>query len=504
MPRLLAIEWDNREARVAVATTRGADIAVDDAFVVPLSPSDDADGKGQADPALGRKLSEALASRQLRKGEALVAVGRTGIELKRLALPPAPDDELPDMVRFQALREFNTLGEDWPLDYLPLGGSETEPRSVLAAAISPELVAQMRATCAAAGVAPEHLVLRSCSAASLFLRRPEGRREQVRLLVDLLSDEVDLTVLAGEHVVFLRTARLPPDVLSSPDNQRPLLAEIRRTLVSAQNQEGVGRVEAVYLCGTPQQHAALVERMQQELDLPARLFEPFAGLQGGAAVADRLPGSSGRFAPLLGMLANAAAGTPQPIDFFHPRRPKPPENKRKKYLIASAVAASFVAIVALFIWQQLASLDEEIARQTTASKGFDPVVRSAAEIEKAVAEIRKWTSHDVVWLDELRELSAEFPPAKDAMLTQIRMGVHPDGGVMYLDGLVREGSVVDSLEKGLRDGAHRVEGQGRQLEPDAKTYSWRFSSSVVVTPSNAAATTAAAAKTPPIQPTPKP
>src|SRR4051812_30373941 len=104
MPRLLAIEWDNREARVAVASTRGADILVEDAFSVALAPREDADkvhaDKGHADSSVGAKLAAALTARQIRRGDALVAVGRTGIELKRLALPPAPDSELPAMVRF--------------------------------------------------------------------------------------------------------------------------------------------------------------------------------------------------------------------------------------------------------------------------------------------------------------------------------------------------------------------------------------------------------------------
>lgn len=482
MPRLLAIEWDNREARVAVAQTRGTALVVEDALSVPLSPREDAEGKVQPDPAAGSKVAAALAARQIRRADALVAVGRSGIELKRLGMPPAPDDELPDLVRFQALREFNSLGEDWPLDFLPLGGSASEPRSVLAAAIAPELLSQIQQACQAAGLRPAHLVLRACAGASLFLRSPESLHERVRLLVDLLPEEADLTVLVDEHAVLLRTARLPGDVLATPEGQRALLAEIRRTLVAAQNQEGIGRVEAVYLCGTRDSHLAIVERIAQELELPARLFEPLAGLEHGPEVAHRLGDAAGRFAPLLGMLANAAAGQRQPIDFLHPRRPPQPQGQRKKYLTAAALVATIAVAAGLLAWQRLAALDEEIVHMAARSRSLDPIVAGGAEIERAVAEIRKWESGDIVWLDELRELSTRFPEPKDAMLTQLRLSAHPDGGVMHLEGLVREASVVDDLEKGLRDAAHRVEGQGRQLDRDAKNYSWRFTSSVVVAP----------------------
>ena len=54
-------------------------------------------------------LAEALQRRGLAKAEAIVLIGRAAVELKQLQLPPAPDDELPDMVRFLAQREFHAL-----------------------------------------------------------------------------------------------------------------------------------------------------------------------------------------------------------------------------------------------------------------------------------------------------------------------------------------------------------------------------------------------------------
>ena len=96
---------------------------------------------------------------QAHRLDALVAIGRTNIELRQLSVPPAPDDELPDMVRFQALREFNQMEEDWALDYVPIDEDPTQPRTVLAAAIAPEQIELVRKTCQAAGLRPRRLVL---------------------------------------------------------------------------------------------------------------------------------------------------------------------------------------------------------------------------------------------------------------------------------------------------------------------------------------------------------
>ncbi len=119
---------------------------------------------------IGRRISEALAVRGIRRGKTLVAVSRANIELKNLALPPSPADELPELVRFQAEREFNTLTDDWPLDFIPLPSETGEALAVLAAAISPELVGEIQITCQAANLTPSRLILRPCAAASLLSR----------------------------------------------------------------------------------------------------------------------------------------------------------------------------------------------------------------------------------------------------------------------------------------------------------------------------------------------
>ena len=39
MPRVIALEWDAREARVVVAATRGTGVALEQAFAIELAPA---------------------------------------------------------------------------------------------------------------------------------------------------------------------------------------------------------------------------------------------------------------------------------------------------------------------------------------------------------------------------------------------------------------------------------------------------------------------------------
>ena len=219
--------------------------------------------------------------------ETLAVVGRPSIELKELSLPPAPDDELPDLVRFQALRDFTHLADDTPLDYLPLPVEGDEHRNVLAAAISVDLLKEIRATCSQAGLELNHLVLRPCAAASLLCRhRPAPR--QIRMFVDLLGDEVDLTVLDRDSPILMRTTRLPGDA-SQPEYTRPVFLEIRRTIASVQNKLHGRRVEAIALCGDGPSQQMLADLIRTELDLPTEHFDPFTAFELAGGMKKHMP-----------------------------------------------------------------------------------------------------------------------------------------------------------------------------------------------------------------------
>ena len=146
MSRLFAIEWDAAEARVAAGRARtGGGLILEHAFTVEL-PQGVAGGPETGSKEIGARIAKALAERGLTRGEALVAVGRTSIELRFLTLPPMPPEELPDSVRLQAVRQFSTLGDDWPLDFVLLDANKDRGTNVLAAAISPELWKQSQET----------------------------------------------------------------------------------------------------------------------------------------------------------------------------------------------------------------------------------------------------------------------------------------------------------------------------------------------------------------------
>jgi Tfp pilus assembly PilM family ATPase len=490
MPKLIAIEWDAAEARVVVARYRGPDVELEQAFMIDLRPRG---AEPPGEPRVGEKLAAALSARSVGRGEVLVAVGRASIELRQLSLPPAPREELPDLVRFQALRQFSNLGEDWPLDFTLLD-SQGDSQNVLAAAISPELVEQIQEHCAGAGLKPKRLVLRPFAAASLLVRR-QPQVTGCRLLVDWLADEVDLTVLIGEKVVFLRTVRLPA-VEDTQQQAQALIREIRRTMAAAQNQLGGVGVERIVLCGqeeagsddsdassTAERHRRheVKGQIEDALSLPVEWLNPLDGFELGHELLKHRPRRPGRFAPLCGMILDEAAGARHSIDFLNPRKAASAASPRRKVFVwGAAAAATFLAIAAM-MWIRLAMMDSEIAALQKQSKDLDKPLESARKLAQNVEAIEEFTTSDVSWIDEMRHLSESLPPAEQVMLSRLQVRASPKPQI-EIEGQARASADVTLLEAKLRDERHVVYGKGVREDPKRTSYRFNFSETIDIKP----------------------
>ena len=478
MPRLIALEWDAREARIAVARTRGSDVVMDQAFAVELAPSDP--GQTFADVNVGQRIAAALAARGIGRSETLVAVGRASIELRQLSVPHVPAEELSDVVRFQALRQFTAIAEDWPLDYVQLDTGESGNLSVLAAAISPEMVEQIRQTCRAGELTPKRLILRPFAAASLLCRRDRGGSQPPRLMVDMLADEADLTVLVDEQVALMRTVRL--SAAADGAQAKALLGEIRRTIASAQNQLGGQRIQKVILCGDGGDQTTLKSVLESELSYEVELFDPFDELQLGRELQQR-PEHAGRFAPLIGMLLDEAAAAAHAIDFLHPRKkPVAPSQGRRGIFIGGILAAAALAVAAFF-WLQLTAMDDEILLLTTESARLKSKVKQAEQYRRDVAAVNEFLDNDIGWLDELYELSSRLPSAEDVVVTQITLSTRPPaGGQVIVDGHVRESHLMGDLQESLRWNQRQVISTGVHEDPRQQTYRHRFKETQLIEP----------------------
>jgi Tfp pilus assembly PilM family ATPase len=477
MSRLLAVEWDMRELRVAAAQVAGKKVVVEQAFAIPLDEE-----TSQTPDAVAEQLVAACGERGIGRCAVLMGVPRAKAELRVLEVPNAPDDELPEMVRFQAVRQFSTLGEDWPLDFVPLGSGDPNQTRVLAATISPQLAEDLLGVCSAIGSSENKLVLRPCASASLYGRRVADH--QCRLLVELFAGEADLNVVVDGQVVFLRSVRMAP-----ANRAKSLVGEIRRTLAAAQNQLGDQRIQGVTLVGNDAELQDVRPALEEQLDQAIEVFDPFS------LIPSKLDGPPlehpGRFASLLGMVLDEGDGKRHGIDFLNPRKRSVPPDRRRRYAWVAAAVAALVAVLIGGVWWQIDHYQHQVGELQVQNTNLDEQVKIAQQLKLDVGLIDEFEEANINWLDQIYEFSTKLPDASEAIVDTASFTSLPGGGgQIALDGYVSEPDVINRMESDLRDENRQVTGSGTFFDERQQDLQWSFKERIVVLPKSREETTA--------------
>lgn len=466
MPKKLAIDWDQSELRLVAAQCSGGSVKVTDAAVIPIESGSD----------VAETLRAAITRRGLEKTETLVAIGRGTAELRELKLPPVPAEELPEMVRFQAIRSFASAGERATVDFLVTGRSDTNIE-VIAAAIGPTKLDEVRRTCEAAGLTAQRITLRPLNSASLFLSKGEFQSGDT-VLIDLLADDAEIVIARDGKVIFVRTVRLPGEAAARPG---ALAGELRRSLVACGSVDSSRRV---ILWGRQSVHRDDVEKISEATNNPVETLDPFELVDVDRKLRPDLPDHVGRLAPLVGLLASDDAAADWLIDFLNPRRRPEPVNQRTRNALLVGVPAVLVAAVAWLGYSQLASLDQQIAALEAANAQQEPQVEAANQSVSRTDRIDEFLDGNVNWLIEMRRVADSMPPSEEMIVRSISGNSDPrsGGGRIQISGSVSAPAVIDDFETAMRDEHHRVVGEGANEQKTEDAYRWGFRETIVISP----------------------
>ena len=487
MAQLIALEWDSSEVRLAKARTYGSSIQVDHLQSVAITTSDD----GKID------LLDAISSLVAESGDrtdVLLNIHRGDAELRLIELPSVPADELPDMVRLQAVRHFTALTDNWTVDFLPLESSsdDSDTLSVLAAAMDPAALSRIEETCQSAGLVPTHMTLRSFSSASAWLRHDSSA--STCLLVDLLEQEVDLTVVHQGQVVLSRNVRLPrletsqqgsaDDELATQDdelatgdagaggdsgiNMKLLQGEVRRTIVSANNQLANGRVEQIVMFG---QDEKLSEELASGLDIPVELYFCLDKFQFDG----QLPASPERFTALLGALADEASSQQPALDFLNPRQPPYVATRGEKTVRYGVLCTAALALIAIIVSGLYLMKSRTLAAEKEKSRNLDSQITEATDLAAKRQLLETFRDNNMVWLDEIFLLSEHFPSSDEAIVRVMRMSNQSNGGGrITMDVNVDAVKTMEPMENDLRKHFAIVRSDGVKPDEDNPNYTTMF------------------------------
>lgn len=476
MPHILVLDWDQREVRYVLGQTSGRKARVLALGTLALPSAEEA--PELSEQAFAAEVNGLLTRWKARRARVLVSLPRSSVELLYLTLPPASDAELPELVANQAVQQSPTISEQARLDFLPTAGEPGEPRSVLAAALADEEEQRIRGRLAAAGLTPQRILLRPLAAESLF-RHLIAASDQACLLIDRVGQDLMLNVVAPDRLGFTRTVRLPEQA-SEEDVVDRLVAETKRTVLAApREQVGEGGIQRIYLFGRQEDYGPSAAEIGNALSLPVELLDPLDAVEFSDAGVAPQPEW---FAPLLGALLDEAAGS-HPLDFLHPRRRLHPWARWRIAALAAGGLAVFALVAGLYVWSNLAELNAENQQLSARLRELNETARKAVKQKQRIEAIAAWKNRDVNWLEELRDLSIRFPGPRDAVV--LRMSMRPSqgaGGMIDLQGLVRDPTVVVNLERQVRDEFRTVRSRRVQQRNQDDDYTWLYETSVSVAP----------------------
>ncbi|MEX2357070.1 MAG: pilus assembly protein PilM, partial [Pirellulaceae bacterium] len=357
MAKTLAIDWDKNEVRFVTARLRGGGITLEEVVSVTL-PTDEEKTNATFEKQIGEAIRAEVKKNGWQNAATTICIGRSHAEVQVLKLPLAPDDELPDLVRFQALREFSSFGEESTIDFVPIGKNEEGQIEVLAATLSAKQLKLHKKVTQQADLELKNLQLGPVATGGLLANQP-ALADKSFLIVELALDGVDLIVVKDRKVVFTRATNLPGEPLSETQLSS-LQGEVRRTLMAARMKLGQQRLDQIVILGDEAMHPVR-ELLKQDFEVEVFVVNPFelANITTGDFSP---PGQVGGYAPLLAALLNQSASIAPAIDFLNPRQRPAPVDRGSiiRLSVLGTIAAGL--LIGFLIWNSLRTMDAEVAQ----------------------------------------------------------------------------------------------------------------------------------------------
>jgi len=405
--RFLALDWDQNQLHVVSAEIRGGKVQILKAahWQETQSPN-----PGEAD-SQGKLLRERLKSAGIAPAPVLACLARDRVIMKDLRIPPVAAGDEPDVVRFQAIKELTYPPEEAILDYTVVPDERnSDQRRALVVIARQELVQTYQTLCQHAGLKLVGLTprpyglaaaLRKVMGASVLTPRPEPPDGAVAV-VAVGERWAEFCVQRGDHLLLAR-ALTPGDGLAG---------EIRRNLAVYAGQAGQQPIRAIYLTGNPS--SEFRQRLADMVDLPIHPFDPVAGPDGANLPA----GNRGGFTAAVGLLLARAEPRGLPINFVQPRKAAA-QRDPNRFRILAAAGLLLVLLVGLGTYARSAYVDMEndLAQLERERSSLETQLVEVRDNGKRLKALDDWDN--LVWLDELYDLTARIPNVNNLRVSQL-------------------------------------------------------------------------------------
>jgi hypothetical protein len=492
MSRIIAIHCNGNLLQIVVVKHRPTGNAVEAVFAAPIAELDD--------PAtIGRRLAELLVPYRQGHLQTCFCPDRNQLIWQALTLPPAPESDLSDLVRFQIAQKMPLSDSKTRWDFLHYSGSEETPHQVLAIGIGPKEIGQIEQIAAAADLKVDHLVPIQAGWITMVRRvvggdghdRPDSHESRFHVASE--AGVATLWIMTGGKVTLLRTFHLP-ETKEETALLRKVADEIRRTRMAVAQAEPHSHIRGITLAGHLSSKT-LAESLAQALDIPVDLAKieplpnalpsvPEPGPHGESPEMGDSPEKAGPRAyarlPLAGIALVLADGHLPMLDLLHPRHTPTAPNRRRTYWLAALAAAVLVLWLGWKGNENLFGPKRAAARAEQELATLQSSTDQNQEVQQQAIVIRKWADGGMNLLDTLERLSLDLRPSRldaedfNAKEDLVVIGMTMDRTQLQLDAEAREKATVGKLETRLRQDQLSVQRDNPKQAKQLEQYGWPF------------------------------
>ena len=232
--------------------------------------------------------------------EVYTLVSGSMVQVRRAALPPMPDADMAQAVKFEA-HNFTTFPvADTVIDYFVIEkaeGKESRKLDLMIMAIEKNYFKRLLSIIGRAGLRCAGVTISSFALKDLIQAQPSFSKEELTAVLDVGVESAVLSLFKGNIVQFIREinlgGQLPNEVLSSFTYYREQFLE--------------EKINRMYLSGELAQVKDLQATLSSGTGMPVEVLDPLINLQLGPKVdAAKLKEDAPRLALAIGLAKNRA------------------------------------------------------------------------------------------------------------------------------------------------------------------------------------------------------
>ena len=450
--KLLTVDWDTQDLRMALVQPRANGIELLKAVSVPIPKDVDTDEPER----FGAFLREAIRQSRIGNKHAVFCVPREQVVLNTINLPPSPADDLPAIILNQIARELPFSSDQASIDFaLSTDHDPKEQATALVAAVRNEDIEFYRKVASEAGLSLSRIGLRPYANRQAIMACVSDASKRTVLVVESGPHHTEISVLRSGALVFSRsaTATMPvlreervdntqdsrittPGVLDARESEHTreaisrLMVEIIRSFEAYRATDTSASVDHIVVCGATGLEAELAQSLAARFAARAELFAPDRALDLSANRAKELRG----FSAVLGLAMGHGREPLVSFDFLSPKKPISRRTVRMRKVPRVALTAAFLiaAVVATymkFVWGPISDADKVMA----SVRELQPQEKRIKELKSLVDTVEDWVEAEQYWPEIIVLLTKEFPPSDMVQVTRLARGVPVGSELEYVD-----------------------------------------------------------------------